>query len=148
MANPPFPRPAGYWWFGCRSATKGSLGNLKSEQKEVRDKVLSALIQADPKGPGGVSARPPADPGVSAEEYRDESSVRGGQSDHVDDLILDAGRRDACRHEMAVETGPGGGGSGSRESVPLGLHLNSHGLCSKSTMILRSTVQLGQQNVR
>ncbi|XP_034238116.1 matrix metalloproteinase-16 isoform X3 [Thrips palmi] len=26
VANPPFPRPAGYWWFGCRSATKGTMG--------------------------------------------------------------------------------------------------------------------------
>ncbi|XP_054270072.1 matrix metalloproteinase-2 isoform X2 [Macrosteles quadrilineatus] len=23
-ADPPFPRPAGYWWFGCRAETKGS----------------------------------------------------------------------------------------------------------------------------
>ncbi|XP_071455412.1 matrix metalloproteinase-14 isoform X2 [Hetaerina americana] len=25
-ADPPFPRPAGYWWFGCRSASKGHFG--------------------------------------------------------------------------------------------------------------------------
>ncbi|XP_052123975.1 stromelysin-3 isoform X2 [Frankliniella occidentalis] len=89
VANPPFPRPAGYWWFGCRSATKGSaLGNLQSEQKEVRDKVLSALIVADPKAPladGEVSGA--AAQGSAEEYHRDEA-----ENDHVDDLILDAGR--------------------------------------------------------
>ncbi|XP_073984475.1 matrix metalloproteinase 1 isoform X2 [Rhodnius prolixus] len=25
IADPPFPRPAGYWWFGCRSETKGGI---------------------------------------------------------------------------------------------------------------------------
>lgn len=26
--NPEFPRSSGYWWFGCRSANKGTLGNV------------------------------------------------------------------------------------------------------------------------
>lgn len=26
-ADPAFPRAIAYWWFGCRSARKGTLGN-------------------------------------------------------------------------------------------------------------------------
>lgn len=109
VANPPFPRPAGYWWFGCRSATKGSLGNLQqSEQREVRDKVLSALIAADPKAPGppGATGAAGADGARSgragsAEEYREQPAAGG---EHVDDLILDAGRRRAV---VAARSAPG-----------------------------------------
>lgn len=27
VADPAFPRSTAYWWFGCRSANKGTLGN-------------------------------------------------------------------------------------------------------------------------
>lgn len=27
IADPAFPRSTAYWWFGCRSANKGTLGN-------------------------------------------------------------------------------------------------------------------------
>ncbi|XP_043287822.1 matrix metalloproteinase-14 isoform X2 [Venturia canescens] len=27
--NPEFPRSSGYWWFGCKSANKGTLGNVR-----------------------------------------------------------------------------------------------------------------------
>ncbi|KAE8746417.1 matrix metalloproteinase [Frankliniella occidentalis] len=38
VANPPFPRPAGYWWFGCRSATKGSaLAGPSGEDRSPHD---------------------------------------------------------------------------------------------------------------
>lgn len=26
-ANPAFPRSTAYWWFGCKSANRGTLGN-------------------------------------------------------------------------------------------------------------------------
>lgn len=26
-ANPAFPRATAYWWFGCKSANRGTLGN-------------------------------------------------------------------------------------------------------------------------
>lgn len=29
QADPAFPRANGYWWFGCRSASKGTLGNVQ-----------------------------------------------------------------------------------------------------------------------
>ncbi|XP_024943528.1 matrix metalloproteinase-14 isoform X4 [Cephus cinctus] len=29
LADPAFPRASGYWWFGCRSASKGTLGNVQ-----------------------------------------------------------------------------------------------------------------------
>lgn len=55
-ADPPFPRPAGYWWFGCRAETKGSYtskGDLDSahthlseRQDESRHKV-SAVVDVD-----------------------------------------------------------------------------------------------------
>ena len=28
-ADPAFPRATGYWWFGCRSANRGTLGNVQ-----------------------------------------------------------------------------------------------------------------------
>ncbi|KAK9503723.1 hypothetical protein O3M35_010224 [Rhynocoris fuscipes] len=31
IADPPFPRPAGYWWFGCRSETKGGFTDSPAE---------------------------------------------------------------------------------------------------------------------
>ncbi|XP_046393280.1 matrix metalloproteinase-14 isoform X2 [Ischnura elegans] len=42
-ADPPFPRPAGYWWFGCRSASKGQFG-ITGEgvgKRDSRDRVGS-----------------------------------------------------------------------------------------------------------
>lgn len=77
------------------------MGNLQmapplSEQQEVRDKVLSALIVADPKPPEAGVAGAAAQEGGSGEEYGGgEPSPRGGGTDAVDDLILDAGRRRA-----------------------------------------------------
>lgn len=64
-ADPPFPRSAGYWWFGCRSETKGSTtGN--------QDNTRSFFF-----------------PQLWFSEQRDEAKHK--HDSDVDDLILDAG---------------------------------------------------------
>lgn len=38
-ADPPFPRNAGYWWFGCRSETKGGItGEIHDESYQSGDR--------------------------------------------------------------------------------------------------------------
>lgn len=63
-ADPPFPRAAGYWWFGCRSETKGS----------VAGKDLHSSSSVD-----------------LYSELKDEAHNRQYSDSDVDDLILDAG---------------------------------------------------------
>lgn len=48
-ADPPFPRPAGYWWFGCRAETKGSLtlANRVLTQPLLRRSSESAVMDVD-----------------------------------------------------------------------------------------------------
>ncbi|XP_021941825.1 matrix metalloproteinase-16 isoform X3 [Zootermopsis nevadensis] len=74
-ADPAFPRPAGYWWFGCKAESSG-----KSDGK-------------------GWFLTGSSYPGLSGAEVGDTSrtSYRGDDADphssDVDDLILDAGKR-------------------------------------------------------
>lgn len=82
-ADPPFPRPAGYWWFGCKSDSSGTSG--------VKGWFLS-----------GSSF-----PGLSGAEVGDTSRrpYRGDDPDlhnsDVDDLILDAGEEGQRPHDVA-----------------------------------------------
>lgn len=62
-ASPAFPRAAAFWWYGCKDATKGTLGNLSGDYRSPGD-----------DGSVGVSS-----------EHRDDHNLT------VDDLILDAG---------------------------------------------------------
>lgn len=70
-ADPAFPRPAGFWWFGCKSASSG--------------------------GNKGWFLTGSSYPGLSGAEVGDTTrrSSRGDDPDlhnsDVDDLILDAG---------------------------------------------------------
>lgn len=66
-ADPPFPRSAGYWWFGCRSATKGGSSTGNDD-----DNTRSFFF-----------------PRQWFSEQRDESKLK--HDSDVDDLILDAG---------------------------------------------------------
>lgn len=61
--DPAFPRAAASWWYGCKGATKGTLGNI-SDDSHYR---------------GGIS---------SASEHKNH---KDDFDTHVDDLILDAG---------------------------------------------------------
>lgn len=64
-ADPPFPRPAGYWWFGCRAETKGYL-----KSSDNVDRFHSHLLGS---------------------ELHSEASYRGSSKTDVDDLIMDGG---------------------------------------------------------
>nr|XP_018911716.1 PREDICTED: matrix metalloproteinase-14 isoform X2 [Bemisia tabaci] len=75
-ADPPFPRSAGYWWFGCRSATKA--GSTPSHS--------SAATDTDGQG----SELEPS--WVIGQEGKHKN-----QNTDVDDLILDAGNPWAWR---------------------------------------------------
>lgn len=87
-ADPPFPRNAGYWWFGCRAENKG--GNNQEE----------------------VTALPSVLRPTWLEIKRDHG---GNQNTDVGDLIMDAGennihtprRRDAHGNN-AASSGPYG----------------------------------------
>lgn len=62
VADPPFPRNAGYWWFGCRAENKG-------HHQEI-------------------TASPSVQKPTWLEVRRDHN---GNQNSDVGDLILDAG---------------------------------------------------------
>jgi hypothetical protein len=80
-ADPPFPRPAGSWWFGC-----------KPDSTTGNDRWFLS----------GSSY-----PGLSGAEVGDtaQRSSRGDDADlhnsDVDDLILDAGEEDQQFHNVA-----------------------------------------------
>jgi len=80
-ADPPFPRPAGYWWFGCKSDS--SSGN------------------------NGWFLTGSAYPGLSGSVVGDtaQRSSRGDDADlhntDVGDLILDAGEEDQQINNVA-----------------------------------------------
>jgi len=80
-AEPPFPRPAGYWWFGCKSSS--SAGN------------------------NGWFLSGSSYPGLSGSVAGDtaQRSSRGDDADlhntDVGDLILDAGEEDQQIHNVA-----------------------------------------------
>uniref|UniRef100_A0A8D9ERG8 Matrix metalloproteinase-16 n=1 Tax=Cacopsylla melanoneura TaxID=428564 RepID=A0A8D9ERG8_9HEMI len=80
-ADPPFPRNSGYWWFGCRSATKGSQVDLSSSSSS--------------KGGSGDLASSSGDiePSPSNQYYRwlIKSDHETNQNQEVGDLILEAG---------------------------------------------------------
>ncbi|XP_046668364.1 matrix metalloproteinase-2 isoform X3 [Homalodisca vitripennis] len=62
-ADPPFPRPAGYWWFGCRAETKGSYTNT--------DQIDRSIFPSH------------------GSEQQDEARHRDSSDTDVDDLMLD-----------------------------------------------------------
>lgn len=64
-ANPAFPRSTAYWWFGCKSANRGTLGN-----DHWQFTFASNLDVAD------------------TDTYDDYGSL-----DNVGDIILDAGTK-------------------------------------------------------
>ncbi|KAL1450024.1 hypothetical protein WDU94_002486 [Cyamophila willieti] len=78
-ADPPFPRNSGYWWFGCRSATKGSQVDLSSSSN------------------GGDLASSSGDhePSPSNQYYRwlIKSDHNTNQNQDVGDLILEAAKK-------------------------------------------------------
>lgn len=82
-ADPAFPRPAGYWWFGCKAESSGNSGN--------KGWFLSGSSY----------------PGLSGAEVGDtaqRSSRRDDADPHssdVDDLILDAGEEGQRLHDVA-----------------------------------------------
>lgn len=63
-ADPAFPRSTAYWWFGCKSANRGTLGN---------DNWPFASI--------------------SKVDVVDDDTYDFGSVDSIDDIILDAGTR-------------------------------------------------------
>ncbi|CAA9999914.1 unnamed protein product [Nesidiocoris tenuis] len=72
-ADPPFPRPAGYWWFGCKSETSGRRTTGELNQHPEQD---------DAEVEGGRWA---------SERRRSGSRVR---DDDITDLIMDGGEFD------------------------------------------------------
>ncbi|XP_033320869.2 matrix metalloproteinase-14 isoform X1 [Megalopta genalis] len=44
VADPAFPRSTAYWWFGCRSANKGTLGNVQWLRENPEDSFPHAGI--------------------------------------------------------------------------------------------------------
>ncbi|XP_011311133.1 matrix metalloproteinase-14 isoform X2 [Fopius arisanus] len=64
IADPAFPRATAYWWFGCRSASRGTLGNIQWKNTY-------------PYRSGNL------------EEHGDDLN-----HDDVDDIVLDAGETD------------------------------------------------------
>ncbi|KAI4487929.1 hypothetical protein M0802_011691 [Mischocyttarus mexicanus] len=66
-AEPAFPRATAYWWFGCKSASKGTLGNIRWQGESPEESSLfSGILNAD-----------------NHDSYNDD--------DDVSDIILDAG---------------------------------------------------------
>jgi len=69
IADPPFPRNAGYWWFGCRAENKGHRQEVTAAPSVLRPTWL--------------------------EVRRDH---KGNQNTDVGDLILDAGEAFCFTH--------------------------------------------------
>ena len=44
--EPAFPRSAAHWWYGCKAATKGTLGNL-SDDSHYKGGISSASEHRD-----------------------------------------------------------------------------------------------------
>ncbi|XP_003491150.1 matrix metalloproteinase-14 isoform X1 [Bombus vosnesenskii] len=70
VADPAFPRATAYWWFGCRSANKGTLGNVQWLHENPEDIFPHA--------------------GILTPDDGDHDS----DDDEVGDIILDAGETD------------------------------------------------------
>ena len=73
VADPAFPRSTAYWWFGCRSANKGTLGNVQWLRENPEDMFPHAGILEPDDG--------------DSDENDDD---RRGD---VGDIILDAGTK-------------------------------------------------------
>ena len=69
-ADPAFPRATAYWWFGCRGASRGTLGNIQWKNKVDFSLYSGNLEEVSTNFPGGDAI---------------------DSHDGVDDLILDAG---------------------------------------------------------
>lgn len=70
VADPAFPRSTAYWWFGCRSASRGTLGNIEWKNRIPESSYISGNLEEL----GGD---------LGDNESRDD----------VDDIILDADGR-------------------------------------------------------
>ncbi|KAL2735939.1 matrix metalloproteinase-14 isoform X1 [Vespula squamosa] len=47
VADPAFPRATAYWWFGCKSASKGTLGNIRWQGESPEESSLfSGILDA------------------------------------------------------------------------------------------------------
>lgn len=47
VAEPAFPRATAYWWFGCKSASKGTLGNIRWQGESPEESSLfSGMLDA------------------------------------------------------------------------------------------------------
>ncbi|XP_046410034.1 matrix metalloproteinase-14 isoform X1 [Neodiprion fabricii] len=91
QADPAFPRANGYWWFGCRSASKGTLGNV-----QWLGETPSVLTNGNLEEVGG--------------DLLGDEDVHGD----VGDIILDAGGTDeelatSSNQDSASSSAPGGG---------------------------------------
>lgn len=69
VADPAFPRATAYWWFGCRSANKGTLGNVQWLHENPEDIFPHAGILTPDDGD------------------------HNNDDDEVGDIILDAGTK-------------------------------------------------------
>ncbi|XP_048514142.1 matrix metalloproteinase-14 isoform X3 [Athalia rosae] len=94
QADPAFPRANGYWWFGCRSASKGTLGNVQWLGETPSVVTNGNLVEV-----GG--------------------DLLGGEEAHGDvgDIILDAGRTD---EELSTSSNPDAASSVARSHIVSG----------------------------
>lgn len=81
-ADPKFPRASGYWWFGCKSASKGTLGNDRWNDRYPVDNSFGYgnLEEAGDYPPDRVN--------LSSDDDGDNGDEN---HDQVGDIILDAG---------------------------------------------------------
>ncbi|XP_075235425.1 matrix metalloproteinase 1 isoform X2 [Lycorma delicatula] len=82
-ADPPFPRNAGYWWFGCRSATKGAISSNNNDN-------LS-------HGSSSVNSHSLADSQLHSEQHKTGH-------DYVNDMIQDADPDDFITRDNKNQT--------------------------------------------
>ncbi|KZC09460.1 Matrix metalloproteinase-14 [Dufourea novaeangliae] len=79
VADPAFPRSTAYWWFGCRSANKGTLGNVQWLRENPEDSFPHAGILDSTGGD------------FNGHDGDDDDNDEYGD---VGDIILDAGETD------------------------------------------------------
>lgn len=70
MAEPAFPRATAFWWFGCKSASRGTLGNIAWNNNYSINDTESGNLDTDAGGFLGDDSNP---------------------GDDVGDIIFDAG---------------------------------------------------------
>lgn len=81
VADPAFPRSTAYWWFGCRSANKGTLGNVQWLRENPEDTFPHAGILETVDG-----------------DYQDDYDRNGD----VGDIILDAGTKSSLESKQIL----------------------------------------------